>query len=150
MAVSLSSFLIPSNGGKFFLLEDIYLRGGFRIVPTAEARNTMHASVKKPRMVVITADDGKVWQLQPDNKTWTEFRTKTDYFPFHTHDQPEPAETWVVEHYRDTPYLMYTLFDDGGYQIHPDEVVQIDWNVLEFRFNSPVAGHATLSFAEQS
>lgn len=150
MAVSLSSFLIPISGAKFYLLEDLYLRGGFRIVANVKERNTMHASVKKPRMVVITADDGKVWQLQPDNVTWAEFRTKTSYFPFHTHDEPDPKSTWVVTHNKDTKYFSYTIFASDGEQIFPDRVVQVDMNTVEFHFHMPVSGHVTLAFAEQN
>ncbi len=150
MAVTMSSFLTPPTGQRFFLLEDVYLRGGFRIVPTIADRNSMHASVKKARMVVITADDGKIWQLQPDNVTWAELRTKTTYFPFFTHDQREPVDTWMVVHGKDTKYFSYTLFADDGEQVFPDKVLIVDSNTLEFKFSVPMAGHVTLSFAEQS
>lgn len=150
MPVFLSSYLLPVNNGKIYLLEDLYLRGGFRIVANLEARNTLHVSTKKPRMVVITADDGKIWQLQPDNTTWAELRTKTTYFPFFTFDVPVPTDTWIVRHNKDTKYFSYTLFDSTGNQIFPDTVKQTNSNTVEFSFSIPVAGHVTLAFAEQS
>ena len=150
MAVSVASFLVPRNNGKFSLLEDIYLRGGFRIVGNVDERNTMHPSVKKARMVVITADDGRVWQLLPDMQTWAEFRAKTNYFPFFTHDQPDPDTVWQISHNRDSKYFSYTLFDDTGEQVIPDKVVITGGNTVEFHFNVPVGGHATFTFAEQS
>lgn len=150
MAVSLASFLLPVAGQKFFLMEDIYLRGGLRIVPTLADRDSMHASVRKVRMIVITADDGKIWQLQPDNRTWAELRTKTTYFPFYTHDQNTPSTTWTVTHGKDTKYFSYTMFDADGFQIMPNEVQIVDTNTVVFEFNTPVAGHLTLSFAESS
>lgn len=150
MAVSLSSFLIPSSGAKFYLLEDLYLRGGFRIVANVNERNTLHPSVKKVRMVVITADDGKIWQLQPDNSTWAELRTKTTYFPFFTQDIPVASNKWTVVHGKDTKYFTYTIFASDGQQIEPDSVIQVDSNTVEFNFIIPVSGHVTLTFAEQS
>ncbi len=150
MAVNVSSFLLPRNGAKWFVLEDIYLRGGFRIVANLEERNTIHASSKKARMVVITADDGKVWQLQPDMLTWAEFRTKSTYFPFFTHDQVEASDKWSVQHNKDTSYFSYTLFDGEGNQVIPGSVKIVDSNTIEFGFSIPITGHVTLSFAELS
>ena len=150
MPVFMSSFLLPPNNGKIYLLEDLYIRGGLRIVANLEARNTLHVSTKKARMVVITADDGKIWQLQPDNVTWAELRTKTTYFPFFTFDAPLPLDKWVVKHNKNTKYFSYTLFDIEGNQIFPDKVVQTDSDTVEFSFAIPVAGHVTLAFAESS
>lgn len=150
MPVYLSTFLLPINNGKIFLLEDLYLRGGFRVVANITERNALHITTKKARMVVITADDGKIWQLQPDNSTWAELRTKTTYFPFFTYDAPTPLDTWTVRHNKDTKYFSYTLFDLEGNQIFPDTVKQVDSNTVEFSFSIPVAGHVTLTFAEQS
>jgi len=150
MAVNVSSFLLPRNGAQWFVLEDIYVRGGFRIVANLEARAAIHASSKKARMVVITADDGKVWQLQPDMVTWAEFRTKSTYYPFFTHDQPEASEKWTVQHNKDTQYFSYTLFDGEGEQIIPGGVRIVDPNTIEFSFSIPVSGHVTLTFAELS
>lgn len=150
MAVQIASFLLPIGNQKFFLLEDIYLRGGFRVVPSVTERNAIHPSTKKVRMVVVTADDGKIWQLQPDNSTWAELRTKTSYFPFFTHDQPQPANKWVVSHGKDTKYFSYTMFDADGVQVFPNEAVIVNSNTVEFRFHVPVAGHVTLAFAESS
>lgn len=150
MPVNVTSYLLPRNGAKWFVMEDIYLRGGFRVVANVAERDTIHASSKKARMVVITADDGIIWQLQPDNRTWAEFRTKSLYFPFFTHDQPDPDESWTVAHGKDTKYFSYTLFDESGKQVIPNEVVIVDSNTVEFQFHVPIAGHATLTFAEQS
>ena len=150
MAVSIASFLLPIGGQKFFLLEDIYLRGGFRVVASVTERNAIHPSTKKVRMVVVTADDGKIWQLQPDNSTWAELRTKTSYFPFFTHDQPTPSDRWTVSHGKDTKYLAYTIFDADGSQVFPNEARIVDSNTIEFEFHVPIAGHVTLNFAESS
>jgi hypothetical protein len=150
MPVYVTSYLLPRNNAKWYVLEDLYLRGGFRVVANVAERDSMHASVKKARMVVITADDGIVWQLQPDNRTWAEFRTKSLYFPFYTHDQAEPSDKWAIVHNKDTKYLTYIVYDADGQQILPNEAVIVDTNTLELRFNTPVAGHAILTIAEQS
>ncbi len=150
MAIEISSFLIPRNSQKFFLLEDVYLKGGFRIVASVAERDALHASTKKSRMVVVTADTGTIWQLQPDLRTWAEFRSKSDYFPFFVHDQFDAASTWTIEHAKDNQYLTYSVFTYDGEQIYPDEAAQQDTNTLVLKFNVPVSGYATVSFAEMS
>lgn len=154
MPVNVSSFLLPRNNQQWYIVEDIYLRGGLRIVANAQARDSIHVSSKKPHMLVITADDGRIWQLQPDNQTWADFRPKTQYFPFFTYDQPDAAKTWRVEHNRNTKYFNFTLFQKTGESsselVMPDAVRIVDDNVLEFDFNVPIAGHVTLTFAEMS
>lgn len=75
MPVQLASFLIPKAGNSFFLLEDVYLKGGLRIVPNSAARLALNASTLKPAMLVIDQDTRKIWQLGDDKITWTEFQT---------------------------------------------------------------------------
>ena len=74
MAVQLASFLVPKGGNSFFLLEDIYFRGGLRLVPTTAERDTLHSSTRKAGMLVITQSDNKIWQLDADLQTWKEFQ----------------------------------------------------------------------------
>ncbi len=54
MPIAIASFLLPRPGGNYFLMEDIYLRGGLRVVADHEARDAVPALSRKSQMLVIT------------------------------------------------------------------------------------------------
>lgn len=56
MALYLSSFLLPASAGVPFLLEDKYLRGGFRILSTVAERDAIPTAARKVGMRVLVAD----------------------------------------------------------------------------------------------
>jgi hypothetical protein len=74
MPLRASSFFIPT-GSTPFVLEDIYLRGGLRVVPTMVERDAIVSFARKAGMLVVTADNNKIWQLDADLITFNEFST---------------------------------------------------------------------------
>lgn len=75
MPIEISSNLLPRNGNKFYLLEDTYFRGGLRVTEDASERDSIDPDSLKAGMLVVTADDMKLWQLNEDLETWREFKT---------------------------------------------------------------------------
>lgn len=71
MPISVVSFLVKANPLTLpFIIQDVDLRGGFRVVDNMAARDTMHPGAKKPHMLVLTADDGVIWKLDGAGTTW--------------------------------------------------------------------------------
>lgn len=108
MPIAIASFLLPRPGGNYFLLEDVYLRGGFRVVATHEARDAIPPLSRKAQMLVVTQDDKKIWQMDDDLETWSEFKAGGGG------DGAGPRATF--EHtVNDIPALSYADFDmDAG------------------------------------
>ena len=52
MPVPLNSKAVPANGLDFGLLEDTYLIGGWRVVPTKADMQKMHDSKRRAGMIV--------------------------------------------------------------------------------------------------
>lgn len=87
MALQLASNIVPSSGGTFYLLEDLYLKGGFQVRDTVAARDTIALSNLKIGQLVLTVADSKIWKVKelvlqtrdnPDVEekvTWEEFLT---------------------------------------------------------------------------
>jgi hypothetical protein len=74
MAIQVASFIVPKNNNTWYVLEDKYLKGGLRVVANVTERNNIDSLSRKAAMLVITQDDKKVWQLNADLSTWTEFK----------------------------------------------------------------------------
>lgn len=73
MSIQTSSFLVPKNGNTWFLVEDIYLKGGFQVRQTVAERDAIPAPNLKHGMLVWTLDAATMWQLEADLITWTIF-----------------------------------------------------------------------------
>lgn len=95
----------PKNDADFPIAEDVNLKGAFRTVADAAARNAITANHRKVGMFVVTQDDGKVWQLDSDLTSWTEFTgggavptfyTVTGTAPTPAVDFPVPNVPWAV------------------------------------------------------
>lgn len=71
--IELSSFLKLADTNPLFLVEDKYVRGGCRVVADAAARDAIGAYHLKAGMLVITQSDSKIWQLNANLTSWTEF-----------------------------------------------------------------------------
>ena len=66
MPITVASNLIPRSSGKWPVLEDVYVRGGIRVVTNAAARDAIYADAQartglKIGMLLVTADDQKLW-----------------------------------------------------------------------------------------
>lgn len=74
MPVYLGSDIRPKNGMKFFLMEDIYLKGGLQLRADVEDRDSILAMSLKVGMFVYTMAEKTMWQLESkDPVTWKEF-----------------------------------------------------------------------------
>lgn len=69
-------FTAANNAPHIFVVEDIFVRGGYRLVASATVRDAIHINHKKPGMMVFTQDDRKTWILNADRVTWTEVNVK--------------------------------------------------------------------------
>lgn len=58
MPINISTFLQPSNGNTFFLLEDTFLKGGFRVTPTIASRDAIPAINLKIGCRVYVQENG--------------------------------------------------------------------------------------------
>jgi len=58
MPLIFTSFVVPSSSAIPFLMEDIYLRGGYRCVATTAARDAIPVSARKAGMLVYCQDTG--------------------------------------------------------------------------------------------
>lgn len=82
MPITVSANLQPRNAtnpdptlrGTYYLVEDIYLKGGFQIRATNADRDEINPLNLKAGMLVLTQDSGKIWQLKDDKSTWAEFK----------------------------------------------------------------------------
>lgn len=72
MPVNMTSFLLPASAALPYLLEDKYLRGGMRCLPTLNDRDIMSVGNKKPGMLCYVTETKKMYQLGADNVTWEE------------------------------------------------------------------------------
>lgn len=83
MPIALGSNLTPKNAtnpdpalrGTYFLLEDIYLKGGMQVRATAAERDGINTLNRKAGMLVYTQDTKKIWILGDDLTTWSELQT---------------------------------------------------------------------------
>jgi len=146
MPIQVSSALIPKNGAKWHILEDIYVKGGLRVVADTAARDMMYtdASIKlalKTGMLVVTADDARVWQYASLG-VWKELK-KVDS---HTFVTAEALVEWNIAHGCGSENFTYTVFDEAGFQITPDECQIVDVDNLKLTFQQATAGRATLTF----
>lgn len=73
MPIPLGTFLVRSSPGVPFLVSDTDLRGGYRVVADHAARDGLHTASRVPGMLVLTQNDGVIWQLLQGNTDWTEW-----------------------------------------------------------------------------
>lgn len=70
MPIPLISEIIPQNSGKFALIDDAYIRGGFHCVQNLTERNSMPQDVRKCGMRVFVTSTDIVYELKDDLTTW--------------------------------------------------------------------------------
>ena len=74
MPIIISSFLTRSNPNSVpYIVEDKDFKGGFRVLDDHAARDAIHAVARKPGMLVLTLNDGVIWQLLSGNVDWVEW-----------------------------------------------------------------------------
>lgn len=63
MAVQLASNIAPKNGQTYYMMEDIYLKGGLQIRDNIADRDTIAIANLKLGALVLTVDTGKIWKV---------------------------------------------------------------------------------------
>ena len=71
MPIPIHSEFRPTNGLDFALVEDKYLRGGFRVVQTEQEMLNMHYSARKALMWVIVREQQRGYMLLENLTDWT-------------------------------------------------------------------------------
>jgi hypothetical protein len=61
MAIQIASDLIPAGGGTFYLLEDIYTKGGLQVQDSIAKRDLIPVKNLKVGSLVLTLADKKIW-----------------------------------------------------------------------------------------
>ena len=61
MPLQIADNLAPAGGGTFYLMEDIYIKGGLQIRDNAAARDAIDLTNLKLGQLVLTVDDSKLW-----------------------------------------------------------------------------------------
>ena len=80
MPINLASYIQPRNAtnpdpqfrGTYYLMEDVYLKGGLQVRADIADRDSINVLNKKEGMLVMTLDDKKLWILGADLTSWTE------------------------------------------------------------------------------
>lgn len=87
MPITLGGNIVPAGGQSFYLMEDIYLKGGLQIASTISDRDAIAITNLKLGQLVLCLDSNKIWQVStltlptldnPDvtpSAEWTEFKT---------------------------------------------------------------------------
>lgn len=77
MPIEVISKLKAKNNGQFALLDDIDLKGGYRIVDNLTERNNISADKRKAGMKVAVISTDIVYKLNDDLTTWCVDKTET-------------------------------------------------------------------------
>jgi hypothetical protein len=72
MPIRVTSFYLPASPSLPYILEDVYVRGGFRSVATETDRNGISPLSRKIGMLVYCVDVDKYFRLGSDKLTWYE------------------------------------------------------------------------------
>lgn len=76
MPLYMTSFILPASAGVPYVLEDKYIRGGYRCVATLAERDAIRSTEKKAGMRVYVAEDTKIYTVLPGAlTTWVEVVT---------------------------------------------------------------------------
>lgn len=77
MPIELTSNLLPRNGNTFSLLEDIYVKGGLKVVADSAALTLLHSSTLKHGMLAILQDTGALLKYDHNVGLWEPFSIQT-------------------------------------------------------------------------
>jgi hypothetical protein len=74
MSVNVIDQIAPKNYGDFPVTEDVYLKGGWQVLPNLTARDSIPAQRRKAGMRCRVVSGGKTYELRGgiDNANWTE------------------------------------------------------------------------------
>lgn len=69
MPIQLASYIVPKNGGQFFLMEDKYVKGGYRVVANVTERDAINTVTLKQGALVYSIAEDSHWRYT-DVGTW--------------------------------------------------------------------------------
>lgn len=64
MAITLAANLAPAGGQSFYLLEDVYIKGGLQVQDDVAARDKISVYNLKLGALVLTVKEGKIWKVK--------------------------------------------------------------------------------------
>lgn len=67
MAVQLASNITPKNGLTYYMVEDVYFKGGFQVRDSIADRDKIAGGNLKIGQLVLTLADGKIWKLKTND-----------------------------------------------------------------------------------
>lgn len=71
MPIQILSTFVRKGVGNYPLLEDLDIKGGFRVVPTILDRDTIPSAMRKEGMYVYVVSTALIYKLLADLNTWT-------------------------------------------------------------------------------
>lgn len=71
MPINIASYLKPRTGNTYYLLEDVFLKGGYQVRDTLAARDQIDPLNLKPGMLVMVLEDNKIYRRKEDG-SWEE------------------------------------------------------------------------------
>ena len=72
MPILVTSFFLPAAKGLPFILEDIYVKGGYRSVATMADLGSIPSAAKKPGMLVYCGEDDTIYRLKADKSAFVD------------------------------------------------------------------------------
>lgn len=80
MSIELIAEIVPKNNGKFALIDDKVIRGGFHCVNSILERNNISSDRRKEGMLVAVISNNTIWQLKNgiENVNWSEFTVASE------------------------------------------------------------------------
>lgn len=72
MPILVTSFFLPAAKGLPFILEDIYVKGGYRSVATMADLGAIPSAAKKPGMLVYCGEDDTIYRLKADKSAFVD------------------------------------------------------------------------------
>lgn len=82
MPIQLASNIVPRNQNTWYLLEDVYMKGGFQVRADEADRDSIDPLNLKAGMLCLTQDTKTLWILGDDLATWTQFSASNSNMGF--------------------------------------------------------------------
>lgn len=141
--------LVPANGHRWPILEDMYFKGGFRVVNDIAARDLLFTDVEfreglKPGSLVLCFADKTLWIfLGSDLAGKPSWELYTPNSHVHKHRQVEPKDVWVIAHGKNTRWVVPTVTVSNRIVV-PGDVIVVDDNTVHITFPFAVSGECIL------
>ena len=63
MPIQIASNIVPKNSQTFYMVEDVFIKGGFQIQDNIAGRDAIAFGNLKLGQLVLTTDTGIIWKL---------------------------------------------------------------------------------------